>query len=59
MEKELRILMRALPLLYGLGAPLLMVFVLSGLYRSGGSVGGHPLPIALLISLAYAMLGFT
>ncbi len=59
MEKELRILTRALPLLYGLGAPLLMVFVLSGLYRHGGTVGGHPLPIALLISLAYAMLGFT
>jgi ABC-2 type transport system permease protein len=59
MEKELRVLARALPLLYGLGAPLLMVFVLSGLYRKGASVAGHPLPIALLISLAYAMVGFT
>ena len=58
-EKDLRVLTRALPLLYGLLAPLLMVFVLSGLYRKGASVGGHPLPIALLISLAYAMVGFT
>jgi ABC-2 type transport system permease protein len=59
MEKELRTLMRALPLLYGLGAPLLMVFILSGLFRRGGSVGGHPLPMALLISLGYVMVGFT
>ncbi len=59
MEKELRILTRALPLLYGLLAPLLMVFVLSGLYSKGASIAGHPLPIALLISLAYAMVGFT
>ena len=59
MEKELRTLLRALPLLYGLGAPLLMVFVLSGLFHKSTSIGGHPLPMALLISLAYAMVGFT
>jgi ABC-2 type transport system permease protein len=59
MEKELRTLFRSLPLLYGLGAPLLMVFVLSSLYRSGGSIGGHSLSLGLLISEAYAMVGFT
>ena len=59
MEKEFRTLMRALPLLYGLGAPLIMVFVLSGLFNRRGSVGGHPMPMALIISLAYAMVGFT
>jgi ABC-2 type transport system permease protein len=58
-EKELRTLMRSLPLLYGIGAPLLMVFVLASLYRRSGSGGGHSLPMALLISLGYALVGFT
>jgi ABC-2 type transport system permease protein len=58
-EKELRTLMRALPLLYGIGAPLLMVFIFSGLYRSTGSMGVHAAPMALLISLGYALVGFT
>jgi ABC-2 type transport system permease protein len=59
MEKEMRTLVRSLPLLYGIGAPLLMVFVLSGLYRNRGSMGGHASALGLLISLAYAMVGFT
>lgn len=58
-EKELRTLLRSLPLLYGVGAPLIMVFVLSSLYRTGGTLGGHALPIGMMISLAYAMVGFT
>jgi ABC-2 type transport system permease protein len=58
MEKELRTLLRAMPLIYGLAAPLLMVFVLSGVFIRRGSMGGHPMPLSLLISLAYAMVGF-
>ncbi len=57
-EKELRTLLRAMPLLYSLGAPLLMVFVFSGLYRSRGAMSTR-LPIALLLSLAYGLVGFT
>ena len=59
MEKELRVLMRAMPLLYGLAAPLLMVFVLSGLFIKRGAAPGPFTSMSLLISLAYAMVGFT
>jgi ABC-2 type transport system permease protein len=59
MEKELRVLMRAMPLLYGLAAPLLMVFVLSGLFLKRGAAPGPFTSMSLLISLAYAMVGFT
>jgi ABC-2 type transport system permease protein len=59
MEKELRVLMRAMPLIYGLAAPLLMVFVLSGLFIRRGSTPGHPMAMSLLFSLAYAIVGFT
>jgi ABC-2 type transport system permease protein len=60
MEKELRTVLRALPLLYGLGAPLIMVFIFSGLYRNKGSGSSFSdIPLGLLLSLAYAMVGFT
>jgi ABC-2 type transport system permease protein len=59
MEKEARVLMRAMPLLYGLAAPLLMVFVLSGLFIKRGMVAGHPSSFSMLVSLAYALVGFT
>jgi ABC-2 type transport system permease protein len=59
MEKELRTLLRALPLLYGLGAPLIMVFVFSGLYRNRRSSTLSHIPFGLLLCLAYAMVGFT
>lgn len=58
MEKDLRVLMRAMPLIYGLAAPLLMVFILSGLFTRRGAAAGHPMSMSLLISLAYAMVGF-
>lgn len=58
MEKELRTLMRAMPLLYSIGAPLLMVFVFSGLYRHRDAASTH-FPIALLLCLAYGLVGFT
>ena len=59
MEKEARVLTRAMPLIYGLAAPLLMVFVLSGLFIKRGTVAGHPSPFSLMVSLAYALVGFT
>ncbi len=59
MEKELRVLLRAMPLLYGLAAPLLMVFVLSGLFIRHGGVSGPAASMSLLVSLAYALVGFT
>jgi len=59
MEKEARVLLRAMPLLYGLAAPLLMVFVLSGLFIKRGMAAGHPSSFSLLVSLAYALVGFT
>lgn len=59
MEKELRVLLRAMPLIYGLAAPLLMVFIFSGAFVRQRSPGGHPYPMGLLISLGYAMVGFT
>ena len=59
MEKEFRTLLRALPLLYGLGAPLIMVFVFSGLFRNRGQSAFSQIPFGLLVSLGYAMLGFT
>ena len=57
MEKELRTLMRAMPFLYSLGAPLLMVFVFSSMFRTHHSI--TKFPIALLLFLAYGLVGFT
>lgn len=51
--------MRAMPLLYGLAAPLLMVFVLSGLFIRHGTPAGHAMSMSLLVSLAYALVAFT
>lgn len=59
MEKEFRTFVRSLPLLYGVGAPLLMGFVLSGIFRKGGPAGGHSFSMGLMVSLAYVMVGFT
>ena len=59
MEKEARTILRAMPLIYGLAAPLVMVFVLSGLFIRHGASDGHPMAMSLLISLAYALVGFT
>ena len=58
MEKEVRTLIRAVPLLYGLGAPLVMVFLFAGLFRNG-SHGPFHFSWGLLISVAYTMIGFT
>lgn len=59
LEKELRTLMRAMPLLYGVATPLLMVFVFSGLFKHRGASGFASMPWGLLLCLAYAVVGFT
>jgi ABC-2 type transport system permease protein len=57
-EKELRTLMRTLPLLYAIGAPLLLVLVFSGaLIRNGPAQ--HTFALALPLCMVYAQLGFT
>jgi ABC-2 type transport system permease protein len=59
MEKEARVLTRAMPLIYALAAPLLMVFLLSGLFARRGAAQGPPSSFGLLVGLAYALVGFT
>lgn len=58
-EKDLRTVMRSMPLLYALGAPLLMVFVLASLMHGSRHSSGDALPIMLPMCIAYALLGFT
>jgi ABC-2 type transport system permease protein len=58
-EKEIRSLMRTLPLLYAIGAPLLLVLMFSGIFNKGGGAPGHGFPLALPICMVYAQLGFT
>jgi ABC-2 type transport system permease protein len=56
-EKEVRSLMRTLPLLYAVGAPLLMVLVISGgLFRgsSHGAIANFAFPLCVF----FAQLGF-
>jgi ABC-2 type transport system permease protein len=59
MEKEARVITRAMPLIYALAAPLLMVFLLSGLFANRGPGQGTASSFSLLVSLAYALVGFT
>jgi ABC-2 type transport system permease protein len=56
-EKELRSLKRTLPQLFAVGAPLLLVLVIAGLFHPGSS--GHAFQYALPLCVAYALLGFT
>jgi ABC-2 type transport system permease protein len=57
-EKEARSLLRTLPLLYAIGAPLLLVLVFSAIIRNG-SVESTSFPLALPVCMVYAQLGFT
>lgn len=56
-EKDLHTVLRSLPLIYTLAAPLLMVVILASIMRGDPSHGGFPL--ALPLCIAYALLGFT
>ena len=56
-EKDLHTVMRSLPLLYAIGAPLLMVLVLASLIHNGHA--GWQAQVAIPLCIAYALLGFT
>jgi ABC-2 type transport system permease protein len=56
-EKDLHTVARSLPLIYALGAPLVMVVIFASLLRGSPSHGVFPL--ALPLCIAYALLGFT
>jgi ABC-2 type transport system permease protein len=58
-EKEARSLSRTLPLLYAIGAPLLLVVVFSSVFIRNGGAQGTVFPLALPLCMAYAQLGFT
>jgi ABC-2 type transport system permease protein len=58
-EKDVRALMRTLPLLYAIGAPLLLVLVFSTVFVKNGAAQGPVFPLALPICMVYAQLGFT
>ena len=56
-EKDLHTVVRSLPLIYSLGAPLVMVIIFASLMREPANHNAFPLAIPLCI--AYALLGFT
>jgi ABC-2 type transport system permease protein len=58
LEKELRALMRTLPQLYAVGAPLLLMLVFSSVFLRGGP-GKHTFAFAVPVCVVYALLGFT
>jgi ABC-2 type transport system permease protein len=57
MEKEARALRRTLPLLWALGAPILMVLFFASLFRNNQT--GTSLPFALPLYVTLALMGFT
>lgn len=57
LEKEVQALRRSPPLLWAVGAPLLLVLVIAGLFQPSAS--GHSFPYAVPLCVAYALLGFT
>ena len=57
-EKEFRALLRTMPMLYAIGAPVLLMVVFSGAFLQGHGPIGHVFPYALPICVVYAQLGF-
>ena len=58
-EKEIRCLMRTLPLLWALCVPTLFVVVLAGFFHHGNFRDMRSFPFVFLLSVAYAVLGCT
>jgi ABC-2 type transport system permease protein len=56
-EKEFRSLLRSLPLLYGVGAPLVLVLVVSGPFQRGAS-HEHVSLLAFPLCVFFAQIGF-
>ena len=57
-EKEIRSLLRTLPLLYAVGAPLLMVLVISGAFLHGGPSHVNASQLAFPMCIFFAQIGF-
>jgi ABC-2 type transport system permease protein len=57
-RKEFTALLRTLPMIYAIGAPLLLVLVFSGAFIGHGPVG-HTFELALPVCMIYSQLGFT
>ncbi len=58
-EKELRIIPRAMPLLFAMGAPLLTVLIIGTVLRNSVPQGGTPFRLAFPLCVSYTLLGFT
>ncbi len=58
-EKELRSLMRTVPLLWAVSVPMLFVLVIAGVFHHSPSSDMNSFPYAFPLCLAYALLGFT
>jgi ABC-2 type transport system permease protein len=58
-EKEARSMLRTLPLLYAIGAPLLLVLVFSSVFIRNGGAQVPVFPLAFPVCMVYAQLGFT
>jgi ABC-2 type transport system permease protein len=58
-EKELRSLMRSVPLLWAMSVPVLFVVVIAGVFHHSPSSDMNSFPYAFPLCVAYALLGFT
>ena len=58
-EKELRSLMRTVPLLWGMGLPVLLVLVIAGVFHHSPSGDEQSFSYGLPLCVAYALVGFT
>ena len=57
-EKELRTLPRAMPLLFAIGAPLLTVLIVGTVLRNSFPAEGSPFRLAFPLCVSYTLLGF-
>ena len=57
LEKELRTVLRSMPLIYAMGAPVFMVIIIGSLMRGGPHHTGHSVALALPMCVGYALLG--
>ena len=58
-EKELRTIPRAMPLLFAMGAPLLTVLIIGTVLRNSVPQGAPPFRLAFPLCVSYTLLGFT
>jgi ABC-2 type transport system permease protein len=58
-EKELKCLLRSVPLLWAVCVPMLFVPVIAGVFHRSPSNGANSFPYAFPLCVTYALLGFT